>query len=162
MKWWGLLVVCTIANVAGAQTAKSPTTLDSVYTREQAARGKNVYAGSCRSCHSSESHTGAVFEIWWLGKQLSELFTFIKTQMPKNDPGALAPEDVADVVAYLLEMNAMPPGRRELYPAADSLKHYRIETKGRQACDTTGCHPPRAKRVSGAHQLRLNPTAATR
>ena len=35
--------------------------------------------------------------------------------MPKNDPGSLAPEDVADVVAYLLKMNAMPVGKDELY-----------------------------------------------
>jgi hypothetical protein len=49
--------------------------------------------------------------------------------MPKNDPGSLAPEDVADVVAYLLKMNALPVGPNEIYPDADSLKKFRIEVK---------------------------------
>ncbi len=49
--------------------------------------------------------------------------------MPKNDPGSLAPEDVADVMAYLLKMNAMPVGPNELPADVDSLKQYRIEAK---------------------------------
>ena len=115
-----------------AATAKGPppaSTLVGVYTDEQAGRGKEVYAGSCKSCHSATSHTGATFAKWWKGKQLSELFNFIATRMPKNDPGSLAIEDVADVTAYLLKMNAMPVGSGELPPDADSLKKFRIELK---------------------------------
>jgi len=139
MRWLGLLAVWMMADEARAQGTKKPakppvdsTTLNGVYSRAQAARGSDVYAGSCRSCHSPQSHTGEVFETWWRGRRLSELFTFVATQMPKNDPGSLAPEDVADVVAYLLEMNAMPPGKRELHAHADSLKRYRIEMKRRE------------------------------
>ena len=113
-----------------------PSTLKGVYTDEQAERGHDVYLGSCKSCHSPQSHTGATFNSWWRGKQLSDLFSFIKVRMPKNDPGSLAPEDVADVVAYLLKMNAMPTGANELYPDADSLKQYRIETKRSTATST--------------------------
>ena len=138
MKYWGLLAVCTFAGAARAQSVQRPTprgdttTLSGVFTAAQAARGKNVYAGSCRSCHAPVSHTGQTFERWWLGKKLSELFTFIATLWPKNDPGSLAPEDVADVVAYLLEMNALPAGTRELSAHADSLNRYRIEVKTRK------------------------------
>jgi mono/diheme cytochrome c family protein len=115
---------------AGKATKTAPlTTLSGVYTNEQASRGRDVYMGSCKSCHSPESHTGATFVKFWKGKQLSELFDFVSTKMPKNDPGSLAPEDAADVVAYLLKMNAMPVGKTELYPDVDSLKHFRIETK---------------------------------
>jgi mono/diheme cytochrome c family protein len=114
---------------AKAAAPSRPSTLSGVYTNEQANRGKNVYTGSCRSCHSPTSHTGATFAQWWRGKQLSDLFTFISEKMPKNDPGTLAPEDVADVVAYLLKMNTMPVGKNELYPDADSLKKFRIEVK---------------------------------
>src|SRR3954469_9530072 len=87
-----------------------PSTQVGVYTNEQANRGKQVYAASCRSCHSPTSHTGQVFADWWQNKRLADLYNFIATQMPKNDPGTLAPEDVADVVAYLLKMNEMPTG----------------------------------------------------
>jgi len=106
-----------------------PSTLSGIYTDEQSARGRDVYLGSCKSCHAPESHTGATFAKWWRGKRLSDLFGFISERMPKNDPGSLAPEDVADVMAYLLKMNQMPVGANELPADADSLKKFRIETK---------------------------------
>src|SRR6202012_3553174 len=103
-----------------ATTAKKadhhPSTLDGLYTEAQARRGKDVYFGSCRSCHSAESHTGATFAQWWKGKQLSDLYVFVATKMPKNDPGSLAPEDAADVVSYILKLNKMPVGKGELPP----------------------------------------------
>lgn len=112
-----------------AASPTTPSTLSGVYTAEQASRGKEVYYGSCKSCHSPESHTGPTFAKWWRGKPLSDLFAFVSTRMPKNDPGTLDPSDVADVIAYLLKLNAMPVGKDELYPDADSLKKFRIETK---------------------------------
>jgi mono/diheme cytochrome c family protein len=128
------------AHTAAADTVKGPSTLDGLYTDEQASRGKDVYLGSCRSCHTPASHTGATFNQWWRGKHLSDLFAFVSTRMPKNDPGSLAPEDVADVMAYLLKMNAMPVGPNELPADADSLKKYRILAKPKS---TT---PPPTKR----------------
>jgi len=114
---------------AASKGPAPPSTLNGVYTNEQASRGKDVYAVSCKSCHTASTHTGATFAKFWKGKQLSDLFNFIATRMPKNDPGTLAIEDVADVTAYLLKMNAMPVGPGELPPDADSLKKFRIELK---------------------------------
>lgn len=140
-RWTVGLFACMLAlganTTVGAQTAKTasakaptgPSTLSGVYTNEQASRGKDVYSGNCKSCHTPSSHTGATFAKWWRGKQLSELFTFVSTRMPKNNPGSLADEDVADVMAYLLKMNAMPVGPGELLPDVDSLKKFRIELK---------------------------------
>ena len=117
------------SKASAAKPPAGPSTLSGVYTDEQAARGKDVYVVSCKSCHTADTHTGATFAKWWKGKQLSELFNFVATRMPKNDPGSLAIEDVADVTAYLLKMNAMPVGPGELPPDADSLKKFRIEVK---------------------------------
>ena len=105
-----------------------PSTLSAMFTEEQAARGKDVYAGNCKSCHTPASHTGATFAKWWRGKRLSDLFGYVSTKMPKNDPGSLSSDDAADVVAFLLKMNAMPSGKDELPGDLDSLKHVRIET----------------------------------
>jgi len=110
-------------------TPKGPSTRVGVYTAEQAERGEAVYGTSCRSCHSPTSHTGQVFADWWQAKPVSDLYNFIAINMPKNDPGTLAPEDVADVVAFLLKMNEMPTGKTELYPDADSLKRFWIDTR---------------------------------
>lgn len=129
------------AKPAAADSArKGRSTLDGVYTDEQASRGKDVYLNSCRSCHTPASHTGATFTKWWRGKHLSDLFAFVSTTMPKNDPGSLAPGDVADVMAYLLKMNAMPVGPNELPADPDSLKAIRIEGK------TKATPPPKRKK----------------
>jgi mono/diheme cytochrome c family protein len=109
--------------------ANLASTLTGVYTEEQAGRGRNFYLGMCKSCHAPESHTGPTFTKWWKGRKLSDLFTYISTQMPKNDPGSLDPADIADVMAYLMKLNAEPAGKDELYPDADSLKKFRIDVK---------------------------------
>ncbi|MGH7616891.1 MAG: c-type cytochrome [Gemmatimonadaceae bacterium] len=117
------------ATKAAAKTSKLTSTLTGVFTDEQAARGRNFYLGMCKSCHAPESHTGATFNKYWRGKKLADLFTFISTQMPKNDPGSLDPDDIADVMAYILKLNAEPTGKDELYGDADSLKKFRIDVK---------------------------------
>ena len=117
------------SSAANGPRPSGPSTQIGVYTNEQADRGKQVYAASCRSCHSPTSHTGQVFVDWWQNKRLSDLYNYIASEMPKNDPGTLAPEDVADVVAYLLKMNAMPTGKSELYPDTDSLKKFWIDAR---------------------------------
>ena len=129
----------TVTKPAAKPAAAAPapfSTLSGVYTDEQAQRGREVYASSCRSCHTPSSHTGETFNKWWRGKRLSDLFSFVATRMPKNDPGSMAVEDVADVVAYLMKMNAMPVRKEELYPDADSLKKFRIEPKRSSSSST--------------------------
>ena len=116
---------------ATAKTTVDPnSTLSGVYTKAQATRGRYVYLGACTNCHDASTHSGTVFAQWWKGKQLSELYQYILERMPKNDPGTLAEEDVADVVAYLLQLNQMPVGKNEIYPSVDSLKKFRIDLKG--------------------------------
>lgn len=111
-----------------AAVPAGPSTLDSVYTSEQAQRGKDVYFGSCRSCHTAAFFTTPSFETHWKGKQLSDLYSYVLTKMPDNDPGSLSPDATADVIAYVLQLNRMPAGVNELWPEADSLKKYVIAT----------------------------------
>jgi hypothetical protein len=47
--------------------------------------------------------------------------------MPKNEPGSLAPEEYADLLAYLLKLNQMPVGPTELPADTMVLKTIRIE-----------------------------------
>jgi mono/diheme cytochrome c family protein len=117
----------TPAKTAPKTTTASASTLSGVYTKAQATRGRYVYIGSCVNCHSAATHTGATFAEWWKGKPLADLYSYVLERMPKNDPGSLAPEDAADVVAYLLQMNQMPVGKAEMYPDADSLRKFRID-----------------------------------
>jgi S-disulfanyl-L-cysteine oxidoreductase SoxD len=126
-----LLVAASLA--AAAASAQPPasgaprSTRAGVFTAAQAERGAEVYAGMCRSCHVPATHSGATFAKAWNGRPLAELFQYVSEQMPKNDPGGLAPEQYADVVAYLLRMNAMPAGAAELPPDPTPLAAIRIE-----------------------------------
>ena len=73
---------------AVAQTArKAITTKSGVYSVQQAVRGRDVYAGYCKSCHTAQTHTGAAFNATWNGRALSELYEYINERMPKNEPG---------------------------------------------------------------------------
>src|SRR5688572_19454799 len=62
------------------------TTLNGVYTRDEAAAGKEIFAGLCSSCHPIAQHSGGIFRAKWAGRPLLELFTYMKTAMPKSDP----------------------------------------------------------------------------
>ncbi|MFN8573293.1 MAG: cytochrome c [Gemmatimonadaceae bacterium] len=123
-------VVC-LPGVGKAQdsTNGSRSTLEGVYTREQANRGRDVYAGMCQSCHALASHTGVVFNNTWAGKPLSDLFAFVSEKMPKNEPGSLTREEYAQVIAHILRLNGMPPGFDELPTDSLALHQIRIDVK---------------------------------
>ena len=110
-------------NGAGSQRSTSA----GVYTADQATRGRDVYAMQCKSCHTPASHTGAIFAAWWDRKPLSELFQFIVTRMPKNEPGSLQADEYLDVMAYLLKLNELPTGNDPLPPDTVVMKKIRIE-----------------------------------
>jgi len=116
------------AQTRSVPCADSTTTKHGVYTTQQAVRGKDIYAGNCKSCHTPESHTGATFNATWNHRALSELYGYIRDRMPKNNPGTLSDQEYADVLAYLLRLNKMPGGRHELSADSTALKSIRIET----------------------------------
>ena len=136
MHWAKACFAALVATAAGSRVAESqssgPTTPRStaagVYTAEQATRGRDTYAMQCKSCHTPASHTGAIFATWWDRKPLSELYQYVVTRMPKNEPGSLQPQEYIEVVAYLLKLNDMPSGSEELPADSVALKKIRIET----------------------------------
>ncbi|MCC6774139.1 MAG: HupE/UreJ family protein [Gemmatimonadaceae bacterium] len=102
-----------------------------VFTDAQAARGKDVYVGSCRECHVPASHTGVVFKNSWGGKRLSELLAYMTERMPKNSPGSLTGEEYAAVTAYILMLNGYPSGDEELPYDSSATRRIRIEASDR-------------------------------
>ena len=138
MRWatavgMALVTVSALSQARGQSSSPQATrsTTSGVYTDEQATRGRDTYQMQCKSCHTPASHTGATFASWWDRKPLSELFEFVTTRMPKNEPGSLQPDEYADVIAYLLKLNDMPSGSDELPADSVALKKIRIETAKR-------------------------------
>ena len=129
-----MLLVVAVAARSDAQSPapRRPTpgvrsTLSGVYTVAQANRGEETYASICVSCHPFITYTGATFRQHWAGKTVFDLFDQVSQLMPKNEPGSLTPKEYADVIAFILQLNKMPPGKTELPIDAPSLRRIRIE-----------------------------------
>lgn len=121
-----LAAVTVAANApASAQTA-AKTTKGRVYSAAQATRGEALYMALCVSCHPPATYTGAVF-LTWQGRSLGELLAFLQDKMPKNDPGSMTAQEYADVMAYMLRLNKMPVGQRDLTTDAKILRGIAID-----------------------------------
>ncbi len=128
---WVASIVATVAlgsAIAGTALAFAPprTTLDGVYTKEQADRGYNAYTRSCARCHQQDLngtggapalHTSTFIENWREG-YLSNLFHHRQVWMPpQNLKGTLKESEYLDIVAYFLAFNEYPAGAKELAAA---------------------------------------------
>jgi mono/diheme cytochrome c family protein len=106
----------------GAGPDGGPTTLDGVFTPTQAERGRKLFADACADCHTTDRFTGQDFRPSWSRAPVSTLFTVLRTQMPFDNPGSLDRDEYAAIVAYLFELNGLPPGDSELPASSDSLR----------------------------------------
>lgn len=112
-----------------AQGAASRTsTMTGVYTAAQANKGKQVFAGSCSGCHTVASHSGEAFTSKWVGRTLADFFNYVSGLMPKSAPATLTDDEYVWVTAYVLRLNGMPAGARELEADLSALKLIRIDT----------------------------------
>lgn len=127
--------VAPVVRVGAAPADTGRTTMDGVYTLAQAARGRDVFANSCQSCHTPTQHSGPPFRNKWFGRTLGELFGYIRREMPKNEPRSMSDEDYVRALAYLLRMNGMPAGTVPL--AADSAALHRIRLDSVRAVPST-------------------------
>lgn len=156
-----LLVSLGVTSAASAQTPADSlrSTLTGVFTTEQAAKGKDVFLGQCQSCHTNADLTSADFRADWVGKMLSELFTFLKETMPESEPGALSNEQYAAVTSYILQLNGLPAGASPLATTADSLATIKFEMPASPggARQRAGITAPRQR----FHVARLAPRAVS-
>ena len=115
-----------------AQVAASSAPL---YSAAQAARGRAQYTQQCATCHGQSLEgieiapplAGADFIDKWTGQSLGDLFERIRTTMPKNKPGSLTREQVADITAFLLSVNQYPAGSTDLPADTQPLRGIRID-----------------------------------
>ncbi len=121
------VIVLAIVLAAGigrtVLTAQAKKTVwNGVYTSEQATRGKAAAAVKCGACHAptllggdlAPSLVGSDFIGHWYDAKLSELVDKVVDTMPADAPGTLKPDEGADIVAFMLELNGMPAGKEAL------------------------------------------------
>jgi|SRR5688572_23663419 mono/diheme cytochrome c family protein len=126
------------AAAAGARPAQEPeaarTVWDGVYTEAQSKRGQALYNERCASCHSDslmggESATalvGGSFEAGWNDLTVADLFERTRISMPQDKPGSLSRQQVADVLAYIFDVNKFPKGEKELDKSLPALKAIKL------------------------------------
>lgn len=132
-----VLVIAVVAGLAiGVGAAQQPaparTVWDGAYTLAQAKRGA-LKSGLCTSCHGdgfvgggAPELAGEAFLAKWERRTVGDLFDLVRLTMPDDDPGALAREEYADLVAYILAVNKFPTGSTEIGTAPEPLKQIQI------------------------------------
>jgi Cytochrome C oxidase, cbb3-type, subunit III len=115
----------------GASAGQSRSTVNNVFSPDQAVRGKRAYLANCSlGCHSptltggerAPTLAGDDFLGRWRGRTLEELFIRIKSTMPQTKPQSLSDDLYIDIVAFLLDANGMPSGITDLRADPVTLK----------------------------------------
>jgi S-disulfanyl-L-cysteine oxidoreductase SoxD len=116
----GALLFSMMLTAAPAQTPPK-TALDGVYSASQAEQGKSVYASQCASCHRADLSgfsgpplKGELFLERWREFNLNVLEELIQRTMPASAPASLTPDKYLNVLAYLLQANGLPAGKKPL------------------------------------------------
>lgn len=113
--------------VAVASAQDKTSVKAGVYTAAQAERGQSAYRSKCASCHAPNRFTDDFFYQSFAGKPLWEMFEVISDSMPEDNPGSMKPNEYADVIAYLLQLNKFPAGASELPTDKDALSAILME-----------------------------------
>ena len=136
------LVIVAVGTL-GAQQKR--TTADGVYVVDQAKRGQAQYRKRCVLCHldggqgregepeivgqsleregdaEAPAVAGDAFLKKWNGHSARELYDRLASTMPVGGAGSLTPEEYADVLAFLFELNKLPAGQQALPAVRDQL-----------------------------------------
>src|ERR1051325_2408335 len=115
--------------------AQAQTTVQGVYTAEQAKRGEGLYKEQCAACHGDDLGgsgpmpplAGSDFVKSWEGKTVGHLFEKKHPSMPATAPGTLSEQQTADIIAYLFSVGKYPAGTTELAAKMEPLSKIKID-----------------------------------
>ena len=104
------------------------------FTAAQAARGEIAFANNCSACHGKNLDNGEfapalkgpAFKQNWGSKTLGDLFAFVTTQMPPDNPGGLDPSIYTDILSYIASQNGAQAGAQELPTDPNALQPIKI------------------------------------
>lgn len=113
--FWGALLCATV-------TLGQTSTLDGVYSTEQAAAGAERYGRICGECHgiglrggeAGPALLGNAFWDKWGDQPLVGLFQVMRTTMPVSGPNGLTASQYAELQAFILQQNGLPAGEQAL------------------------------------------------
>jgi polar amino acid transport system substrate-binding protein len=119
-----------LAVLALAATGASSTKIS--FTSSQMANGQKQFAQSCAPCHGERLEggagpalTGPTFETLSkkVGADVGDIFTYMTTNMPLNEPASLSHDQYVSIMAFILSRNGYKAGRKPLtFAAAEKSK----------------------------------------
>ena len=103
------IVFSLVSQYAAAQDNPPKSTLDGIFSEDQAKIGEKIFQVSCVACHLPEQF-GETFIQSWTGATVRDLFDLTSALMPEDQPGSLKPEEYVAILAYIFNMNSFPSG----------------------------------------------------
>jgi PQQ-dependent dehydrogenase (s-GDH family) len=99
------------------------------FTAAQAAAGRTAYNANCAVCHGSTLTNGTMgtplagpyFQKMWTGRSVRAFYDRAHKTMPPAAPGSLPQEVYANIIAYILEVNAFKPGDKPLTASGEAV-----------------------------------------
>ena len=134
MKKPALILLSALALAAATLYAQGPTTNDGIGTDAQVKRGADVYSMQCAACHDAQlagsgtapALAGTDFMANWKDENVGSLFERIRATMPADNPGSLKRDQVADLIAFILNFNKFPLAQSDLPAETEALKAIKI------------------------------------
>jgi mono/diheme cytochrome c family protein len=120
------MIVFGVALSGSGNQGTGKSIRDGVYTKAQADRGGTSFAARCTACHGDPAFAPSAIDNYD-GTPAAELFMFMSTAMPEDNPGSLKPEEYAEILAYFISARGLPPGAADLPADIETLKQIRIE-----------------------------------
>ena len=134
MKTSALILLSAVTLAAATVFAQGQTTNDGIGTAAQVKRGSDIYAMSCAACHDAQlagsgtapALVGTDFSANWKDETVGSLFERVRATMPADNPGSLKRDQVADLVAFILNFNKYPLAQKDLPTEFEALKAIKI------------------------------------
>jgi mono/diheme cytochrome c family protein len=131
-------LLAATAAIRAVPRVQGRTTWDGVYTGEQAKRGDTLYQEHCLRCHGAALQgngegalplTGATFMATWNGVTLGAMLERVRISMPQDKPATMTRQQIADVLAFVLQSHKFPAGEVVLAKQTDILNAitFRVE-----------------------------------
>lgn len=102
------------------------------FTSSQMQKGERQFAQSCATCHGEQLEggagpalTGPNFKTLGkkVGARVGDVFTYMSTNMPLNEPASLSHDQYVNIMAFILSKNGYKPGKSALtYAGAENSR----------------------------------------
>jgi len=93
------------------------------FTSSQMTKGQAQFAQSCATCHGEHLEggagpalTGPTFNTLSkkVGANVGDIFTYMTTNMPLNEPASLSHDQYVSIMAFILSKNGYKPAKKPL------------------------------------------------